>query len=133
MPKASVVPTARPPKASAVPTRARLPVRQQAPRPRPATRRRPKASVAKASAVASTDVRASVVNPRLPLRAAAAGLGLRRALLQELRDAPAGGFGFLECPPENWVHVCGPAGDPLAELGRRPGSRRPARIAGNRN
>ena len=66
--------------------------------------------------MASTDVRASLVHPQSPLRAAAAGLGLRRALLQDLRDAPAGDFDFLECAPENWIHVGGPAGDALAEL-----------------
>lgn len=69
--------------------------------------------------MASTDVRASIVHPRSPLRAAAAGLGLRRALLQDLRDAPAGDFDFLECAPENWIHVGGPAGDALAELAQR--------------
>ena len=46
-------------------------------------------------------------------------MGLRRALLQALRDAPAGDFDFLECAPENWIHVGGPAGDALAELARR--------------
>ena len=104
-------------KASVVPTRARQV--QPVPRPRPATRSRPKASVAKASAVASTDVGARLVHPQSPLRAAAAGLGLRRALLQDLRDAPAGDFDFLECAPENWIHVGGPAGDALAELAQR--------------
>ncbi|MGS1318734.1 HvfB family MNIO-type RiPP peptide maturase [Stenotrophomonas geniculata] len=67
----------------------------------------------------STDVRASAVHLRPPLHAAAAGLGLRRALLQDLRDAPAGDFDFLECAPENWIHVGGPAGDALAELAQR--------------
>jgi uncharacterized protein len=75
--------------------------------------------VAKASAVASTDVGARLVHPQSPLRAAAAGLGLRRALLQDLRDAPAGDFDFLECAPENWIRVGGPAGDALAELAQR--------------
>ncbi len=75
--------------------------------------------MAKASAVASTDVGARLVHPQSPLRAAAAGLGLRRALLQDLRDAPAGDFDFLECAPENWIHVGGPAGDALAELAQR--------------
>ncbi len=69
--------------------------------------------------MASTDARASVVHPRSPLPAAAAGLGLRRALLQDLRNAPAGDFDFLECAPENWIHVGGPAGDALAELAQR--------------
>lgn len=56
---------------------------------------------------------------RLPLPAAATGLGLRRALLQDLRDAPAGDLDFLECAPENWIGVGGPAGDALAELATR--------------
>jgi uncharacterized protein (UPF0276 family) len=55
----------------------------------------------------------------LPLPAAATGLGLRRALLQDLRDAPAGDLDFLECAPENWIGVGGPAGDALAELATR--------------
>ncbi len=67
----------------------------------------------------STDAAASVVHPRLPLPAAAVGLGLRRALLQDLHDAPAGDFDFLECAPENWINVGGPAGDALEELARR--------------
>ena len=65
----------------------------------------------------STDVRASAVHLRSPFHAAAAGLGLRRALLQDLRDAPAGDFDFLECAPENWIGVGGLAGDVLARLG----------------
>ncbi|WP_313139739.1 DUF692 domain-containing protein [Stenotrophomonas sp.] len=69
--------------------------------------------------MASTDAAASVVHPRLPLPAAAVGLGLRRALLQDLRDAPAGDFDFLECAPENWINVGGPAGEALDELARR--------------
>lgn len=56
---------------------------------------------------------------RLPLPAAAAGLGLRRALIEALRDAPAGDFDFLECAPENWIHVGGRVGEALAELGAR--------------
>ncbi|MEG0186682.1 MAG: DUF692 domain-containing protein, partial [Stenotrophomonas sp.] len=67
----------------------------------------------------STEVRASVVLPQPPLPAAAAGLGLRRALLQQLQDAPACDFDFLECAPENWIGVGGPAGDALAELATR--------------
>ena len=42
---------------------------------------------------------------RLP--AASAGLGLRRALLDELIEAPAGAFDFLECAPDNWIGVGG--------------------------
>jgi len=56
---------------------------------------------------------------RLPLPAAAAGLGLRRALLDDLRGAPAGDFDFLECAPENWIEVGGRPGDALAELSAR--------------
>lgn len=46
-------------------------------------------------------------------------MGLRRALLQDLQDAAAGDFDFLECAPENWIGVGGPAGDALAELASR--------------
>ncbi|QHB70834.1 DUF692 domain-containing protein [Stenotrophomonas sp. 364] len=56
---------------------------------------------------------------RSPLPAAATGLGLRRALLQTLRDAPAGDLDFLECAPENWIGVGGPAADALADLAQR--------------
>ncbi|WP_256777434.1 MULTISPECIES: DUF692 domain-containing protein [unclassified Stenotrophomonas] len=56
---------------------------------------------------------------RSPLPAAATGLGLRRALLQTLRDAPAGDLDFLECAPENWIGVGGPAGEALADLAQR--------------
>ncbi|GAB3091144.1 HvfB family MNIO-type RiPP peptide maturase [Lysobacter terrae] len=45
-----------------------------------------------------------------------AGLGLRRALLDALRSAPAGDFDFLECAPENWIGVGGRYGDALEEL-----------------
>ena len=63
----------------------------------------------------STDALATGLG-RSPLPAAATGLGLRRALLQDLRDAPAGDIDFLECAPENWIGVGGPAGEALAEL-----------------
>ncbi|MCF7749867.1 DUF692 domain-containing protein [Bacillus subtilis subsp. subtilis] len=66
----------------------------------------------------STDTPASVA-ARSPLPAAATGLGLRRALLPALRQAPVGDFDFLECAPENWIGVGGPAGDALAELASR--------------
>ena len=56
---------------------------------------------------------------RLPLPRAAAGLGLRRALLDALCGAGAGDFDFLECAPENWIHVGGRSGEQLAELSRR--------------
>lgn len=66
-----------------------------------------------------TDVSSDASIARLPLLPAAAGLGLRRALLDVLCDAPAGDFDFLECAPENWIHVGGWAGEQLAELSRR--------------
>ncbi|WP_422508298.1 DUF692 domain-containing protein [Stenotrophomonas sp. GZD-301] len=66
----------------------------------------------------STDSPATAL-PRSPLPAAATGLGLRRALLQDLREAADGDFDFLECAPENWIGVGGPAGEQLAELARR--------------
>ncbi|NIJ69499.1 hypothetical protein FHY09_001954 [Xanthomonas sp. 60] len=56
---------------------------------------------------------------RLPLPHAAAGLGLRRSLLDALLQAPAGDFDFLECAPENWIHVGGRPGEQLAELSHR--------------
>ena len=42
-----------------------------------------------------------------------AGLGLRRALLGPLRDAPSGAFEFLEVAPENWINVGGRLGRQL--------------------
>lgn len=42
-----------------------------------------------------------------------AGLGLRRALMGPLRDAPAGSFDFLELVPENWIGVGGKLGRQL--------------------
>ena len=53
----------------------------------------------------------------LPRRSA--GLGLRRALLDELIEAPAGAFDFLECAPDNWIGVGGPLGDKLDRLTAR--------------
>lgn len=53
------------------------------------------------------------------LPARAAGLGLRRALLDELIEAPAGAFDFLECAPDNWIGVGGRAGDRFAALAAR--------------
>jgi uncharacterized protein len=55
----------------------------------------------------------------LPLANASAGLGLRRALLDALLDAPAGGFDFLECAPDNWIGVGGRYGEALAALSAR--------------
>ena len=48
-----------------------------------------------------------------------AGLGLRRALLDQLIEAPAGAFDFLECAPDNWIGVGGIFGDKLASLSSR--------------
>ncbi|MES2858199.1 MAG: DUF692 domain-containing protein [Pseudomonadota bacterium] len=48
-----------------------------------------------------------------------AGLGLRRALLDELIEAPAGAFDFLECAPDNWIGVGGPLAEKLARLSSR--------------
>ena len=50
---------------------------------------------------------------------ASAGLGLRRALLEQLIEAPSGAFDFLECAPDNWIGVGGPTGDKLATLSSR--------------
>ncbi|HSC12228.1 MAG TPA: DUF692 family protein, partial [Rhodanobacteraceae bacterium] len=36
-----------------------------------------------------------------------AGLGLRRALLGPLRDAPDAPIDFFEVAPENWINVGG--------------------------
>lgn len=38
---------------------------------------------------------------------AGAGLGLRRALMPELRESGAAGIDFFELAPENWVHAGG--------------------------
>ncbi|SSB99540.1 hypothetical protein SAMN04488697_118122 [Pseudomonas sp. 43mfcvi1.1] len=48
-----------------------------------------------------------------------AGLGLRRALLAELRQAPAGDFDFLEVAPENWIGIGGAHGAALHSLAER--------------
>ncbi len=48
-----------------------------------------------------------------------AGVGLRRALLDQLIEAPAGAFDFLECAPDNWIGVGGPLGDKLEMLSSR--------------
>jgi len=48
-----------------------------------------------------------------------AGLGLRRALLDELIGAPAGAFDFLECAPDNWIGVGGALGEQLETLSAR--------------
>ena len=54
-----------------------------------------------------------------PLPDASAGLGLRRALLDPLRAAPAGAFDFLECAPDNWIGVGGRLGEALQDLSAR--------------
>lgn len=54
-----------------------------------------------------------------PLPRCSAGLGLRRALLNELIEAPAGAFDFLECAPDNWIGVGGALGDTFAALTTR--------------
>ena len=48
-----------------------------------------------------------------------AGLGLRRALLDPLIEAPAGAFDFLECTPDHWIGVGGMLGEQLATLTSR--------------
>lgn len=53
------------------------------------------------------------------LSAASAGLGLRRALLQQTRSAEPQAFDFLECAPENWINVGGRLGDAFAEVAAR--------------
>jgi uncharacterized protein (UPF0276 family) len=55
----------------------------------------------------------------MALPAATAGLGLRRALMGALQDAPPGAFDFLECAPENWIGVGGRLGDQFAALASR--------------
>ena len=54
---------------------------------------------------------------RLPPRST--GLGLRRALLDPLIEAPAGAFDFLECAPDNWIGVGGILGEQLTTLTAR--------------
>jgi uncharacterized protein (UPF0276 family) len=45
-----------------------------------------------------------------------AGLGLRRALLGPLQDAPLGAFDFMEVAPENWIGVGGKLGKRFREI-----------------
>ena len=53
------------------------------------------------------------------LSAASAGIGLRRALLGALQEAPAGAFDFLECAPDNWIGIGGKYGAALEQLSAR--------------
>lgn len=53
------------------------------------------------------------------LSEASAGLGLRRALLGALQDAPADAFDFLECAPDNWIGIGGRYGEALEQLSAR--------------
>lgn len=48
-----------------------------------------------------------------------AGIGLRRALLGALQEAPAGAFDFLECAPDNWIGIGGKYGAALEQLSAR--------------
>ncbi len=54
-----------------------------------------------------------------PLPTASAGLGLRRALIDDLLAAPAGALDFLECAPDNWIGVGGRYGEALQTLSSR--------------
>jgi uncharacterized protein (UPF0276 family) len=63
--------------------------------------------------VAATDP-----SPRA-LAAASAGLGLRRALLPDLLQAPPAALDFLECAPDNWIGVGGRPGAMLDALSAR--------------
>jgi len=70
--------------------------------------------------VPGTDPRAGVSPVVLPpLPAAAVGLGLRRALLDDLEQAPPGDIDFLECAPENWIGLGGVPGERLQGLSAR--------------
>lgn len=51
-----------------------------------------------------------------PLPSHGAGLGLRRALIDELIEAPSGAFDFLECAPDNWIGVGGAFGEKFSTL-----------------
>jgi uncharacterized protein (UPF0276 family) len=74
----------------------------------------------KASAVPGTDPRTRVSPATLPpLPATAVGLGLRRALLDDLEQAPPGDIDFLECAPENWIGLGGALGERLRGLSAR--------------
>ena len=53
------------------------------------------------------------------LARASAGLGLRRALMGALQEAPGGAFDFLECAPENWIGVGGKLGEAFDAIAAR--------------
>lgn len=55
----------------------------------------------------------------LPLPSNAAGLGLRRGLIDELLAMPAGAIDFLEVSPDNWIGVGGAHGAALRRLSER--------------
>ncbi|MGE8359218.1 HvfB family MNIO-type RiPP peptide maturase [Pseudomonas sp.] len=61
----------------------------------------------------------AVVAPSRGLAPSSVGLGLRRALLADLKAAPAGDFDFLEVAPENWIGIGGAHGAALRELAER--------------
>ncbi|MGX9864487.1 HvfB family MNIO-type RiPP peptide maturase [Pseudomonas moraviensis] len=66
-----------------------------------------------------TNISSSISLAPQPPREATVGLGLRRALLKTLRDAPVGDFDFLEVAPENWIGIGGAHGDALQSLAER--------------
>ena len=47
------------------------------------------------------------------------GLGLRRALLRPLEDAPHAGIDFFEAAPENWIDIGGALGRRFRALSER--------------
>lgn len=49
----------------------------------------------------------------------AVGLGLRRALFQDLLDAPVGAIDFVECAPENWIGLGGRYASMLSQITAR--------------
>lgn len=53
------------------------------------------------------------------LSSTAAGLGLRRTLLPDMRKAASGSFDFIEAAPENWIGVGGALGDGFADIASR--------------
>jgi uncharacterized protein (UPF0276 family) len=51
------------------------------------------------------------LTPQFPVTGA--GLGLRRAIADQLKEVPAGEIDFMEIAPENWIHVGGKLGKKL--------------------